>query len=110
MDWCANFFFGECMNLTVEVMGNYVSIVGSPIAEVSVEEGASVMDLIGALAKKYGQEFTSEIYKPLTAPEAGSFHARTPMVFINHRGIDVKALRKTIVKPEDEIAIAPPIC
>ena len=96
--------------MTVEVMGNYVSIVGCPIAEASVEEGASVMDLIDALAKKYGQEFTNEIYKPLTAPDAGSFHVKTPMVFVNGHGVSVEALRNTVVKPEDKIAIAPPIC
>jgi len=100
----------SALNLTVEVMGNYVSIVGGSIAEVSVEEGVSVLDLIDALAKKCGQEFTNEIYKPLTAPEAGSFHAKTPMVFVNGHGISVEALRDTVVKPEDKIAIAPPIC
>lgn len=98
------------LNITVEIMGHYKSIVGSSIVKVSVEEGASVMDLIEALAKKYGPEFTNDIYKPLTVPDSGSLHAMTPSVFVNDRGISVEALHKTIVKPGDKVAIASPPC
>jgi len=68
----------SALEVTVEIMGHYKSIVGSSIVKVGVGEGASVMDLIEALAKKYGEGFTNEVYKPLTAPDAGSLHTMTP--------------------------------
>jgi len=98
------------LDITVEVMGHYKSIVGSSIVKVSIQKGASVMDLIDTLAKKYGDEFTSEIYKPLTAPDAESSHAATPNVFVNDRGISAEALYKTVIKPGDKVTIASPPC
>jgi len=100
----------SALDITVELMGHYRSIVGSSIVKVSIQKGASVMDLIDTLAKKYGEEFNNEIYKPLTSPDAESSHAMTPNVFVNDRGISAEVLYRTVIKPGDKVTIASPPC
>jgi len=74
------------MKVTVEYLGHLRNILKKRFEEVEVEEGTTLSELLGMLAKKYGAPFKEEVYEPGYRDVKSGFIVTVNSVLLNQLG------------------------